>query len=226
MFVGVVDSPYSVLALDTAGRLDRELAALATYVDEVRDLLRGEAQGALLVRAVARVIVTAQQLRAQAHDSAVGPDTDSIELRERALQARMNIVVRALYALKQNEHWVPNDALTGPFRTLRDFNLHVVDHVASIHARWLEQRAPQQALDHQTQRALAYAALDEAEIAFERLSRNRAVRRFLRVGSSNACAALATACRELAAILGVAVAGEEATTATQPPKRAVDRSAS
>ncbi len=89
----------SVLVLDTAGQLDRELASLAAYVDDIRDLLRGDARASLVEHTVARVIVTAQHLRTQVLDAAVRPDA-SIEIHERALRARMNIVVRALYALK------------------------------------------------------------------------------------------------------------------------------
>lgn len=227
MFLDVVASAYSVLALDTVGRLDRELATLAAYVDDVRDLLCRDARGSLVVQAVARVIVNAQHLRSQAHDAAAGVDADSIEIRERALRARMNIIVRALYALKQNERWMPQEAFGGRFRSLREFNLHVVDYVAQVHACWLEQRDPEQPADRVAQRTIIYAALDDAEIAFERLGRDDAVQQFLSVGASSACEAIATACRELATTVGAALraaTGEAA--GRHPAKSLAGRSAS
>lgn len=193
----------SVLALDTAGRLDRDLATLAAYVDDLRDRLHGDSRGSLLVNALARIIVTAQLLRTQALDAAVAPESASIEVHERAMRARMNIVVRALFVLKQNERWLSS---VGRFRSLRDFSRYVIDHVAGIHCRWLEARGTEQGLDQATRHALAYAALDDAEISFERLGRDPDVERFLRVGASNGCAAVATACRELAATFGLALA--------------------
>lgn len=226
MFVDSVAPSYSVLALDTAGRLDCELATLATYVDDIRDLIRGDARGALVVNALARVIVIAQLLRAQALHAAVGRDDESIENDERAFLARISIVVRSLFALKQNESWVSRAAWSGRFTSLRDFNVYVVDQLARIHNRWLEQRGPHQSLDAATQRALAYSALDDAEIALERVGRDGAVQRFLRVGSSNACEAVATACRELAATLGVVVTAPCDKTPAQPAERPVDRNAS
>lgn len=220
MFLDVVASTYSVLALDTVGRLDRELATLAAYVDDVRDLLCRDARGSLVVQAVARVIVNAQHLRSQAHDAATGVDADSIEIRERALRARINIIVRALYALKQNERWMPQEAFGGRFRSLREFSLHVVDYVAQVHACWLEQRDPQQRVDRAAQRTIAYAALDDAEIAFERLGRDLAVQQFLQVGASSACEAIGTACRELSITVGIALhASSGEPTALRPANR-------
>lgn len=211
MFVDFVPSSRSVLVLDTAGRLDRDLATLAAYVDDLRDRLHGDARASLLVNALARIIVTGQLLRTQALDAAVAPESASIEIHERALRARMNVVVRALFALKQNERWLSLPASVGRFRSLRDFNVYVIDQVAQIHALWLEHRCAEQRLDEATQRALAYTALDDAEIAFERLGRDADVERFLRLGASNGCAAVATACCELAATFGIALTspGEE-----------------
>ena len=203
VFVASVPPSRSVLVLDTAGQLDRELASLAAYVDDIRDLLRGDARASLVEHTVARVIVTAQHLRTQVLDAAVRPDA-SIEIHERALRARMNIVVRALYALKQNERWLPHVALVGRFRSLRDFNLYVVDRVALIHTGWSEQRGSQP-LDSANQAASAYAALDEAEIAFERLGRDVDVEQFLRLASESPCEPVATACRELAVTIGAAL---------------------
>jgi len=205
VFVDCVPPSGSVLVLDTAGQLDRDLATIARYVDDLRDRLHGDARGSLLLQAVAHVIVTAQRLRMQAHDAAVAPEMASIEIHERALRARMNIVVRALVALKQNERWLTLSVPGSRFGSLRDFSVHVIDHVAQIHCRWLEAHGSEQRLDQATRHGLAYAALDDAEIAFERLGRVAPVEKFLRIGAVNACAAIATACRELAAILGVAL---------------------
>lgn len=218
MFVDDVPPPCSILVLDSAGRLDRELATLAAHLDDMRDLLRGELRASLLLQAVARVIVTAQQLRALALNAVVGDAMETIALNERALQARISIVVRALYALKQNENWLEPGSLAGRFRTLRDFNLWIVDRVAQIHSQWLEQRAAQQAQDAVTGRALAYAALDDAEFSFERLGCDADVERFLRVGAANACEAVAVASQELAATFGVVLtaSSEQRRCTTQP----------
>lgn len=210
----------SVLVLDTAGRLDRDLATVAKYVDDLRDRLHGDARGSFLVQAVARVIVIAQLLRTQALDAAVEPEAVSIEFHERALRARMNIVVRAMFALKQHERWLTLPTAVGRFATLRDFSVYVTDQVAQIHCRWLEARGTEQRLDSAARQALTYSALDDAEIAFERLGRDPDVEQFLCVGAANACEAIATACRELAATMGVALtSSDEGRAMTQPNGR-------
>lgn len=217
----------SVLALDTAGRLDRDLATLAAYVDDLRDRLHGDSRGSLLVNALARIIVTAQLLRTQALDAAVAPESASIEIHERAMRSRMSVVARALFALKQNERWLSLTNSVGRFQSLRDFSAHVIDQVAQIHCRWLEGRGSEQRLDPAAQRALAYAALDDAEITFERLGRDADVEQFLRAGASNGCAAIQTACRELAATFGLALASaSEETVITHPARRLGRRTAS
>lgn len=199
---------------------------MASYVDDVCELLRSDARGSLLVQTVARVILTAQLLRSQALDAVADKDTESIEIRECALRARMNIVVRALYALKQNERWMSRAAFAGRFRSLRDLSAHVIDEVAQIHQRWLEQRAPRQSLDVPSLRTLAYAALDDAEIAFERLGRDSDLEHFMRVGASSACEAIATACREMAITVGVALRGSSEEGTALGPGDSADRSAS
>lgn len=207
----VSNSSACTVALDTAGRLDRELATVATYLDDLREQLRGDARASLLVNALAHAMMTAQQLREHVLRAVVGPDEESIEIHERALRARMNIVIRGLYALKQNELWIPLDAFAVRFRVLSDVSAFMVDQLSRIHDRWQEQRGLDQLLDACARRALAYAALDEAEIALERLGRDSDLQRFLRVGGTSECEPLATACREIAATLGVhARSGERA----------------
>lgn len=200
-----VASAYSILALDTAGRLDRELATLASYVDDLRDLIRSDSRGALLVHAVARVIATAQDLRTQALEGALELVADPVEIHEHALRARISILVRGLYAIKQGEAAVPAAAFASRFCSLRDFNRYLIDRVAHLHERWLEQRRAEQSLDATARRVLAHAALDDAEIAFERLGRDADLESFLRAGSASASESVATACREIAASLGMTI---------------------
>jgi len=196
------DSSACVVALDTAGRLDRELATVATYVDDVRDLLQGDGRAALLVHAVARVIVTARQLRQQVLCASVDADEASVEIHERALRARMNIAIRGFYALKQNELWLPRAAFGARFRVLRDVTAYLVDQFAQIHDRWQEQRDRNQ-LHADLRRVVTYTALDEAEIALQRLGRDVDLERFLSAGAASGCESVVTACREIAWTLGV-----------------------
>lgn len=197
------DSSACVVALDTAGRLDRELATVATYVDDVRDLLHGDGRAALLVHAVARVIVTARQLRQQVLCAAVAVDEASVETHERALRARMNIAIRGFYALKQNELWLPRAAFGARFRVLRDVTAYLVDQFTQIHDRWQEQRGRSQRIEAHLRRVVTYTALDEAEIALERLGRDADLWRFLSAGAASGCESVAIACREIAWTLGV-----------------------
>lgn len=192
-----------MVALDTAGRLDRELATVATYVDDVRELLQGDGRAALLVQAVARVIVTARQLRQQVLCASIDVDEASVEIHERALRARMNIAIRGFYALKQGELWIPRAAFAARFRVLRDVTAYLADQFAQIHDRWQEQRGRNQRTQADLRRAGTYTALDEAEIALERLGRDSDVERFLSAGDSSGCESVATACREIAWTLGV-----------------------
>lgn len=204
VFVDDVPTSCSLLGcLDAAGRLERELATVAAYVDELRDLLDGDARASLLVNALARVIVSAEQLRQQVHRAATSADDATIEGHEHALRARFNIVVRALYALKSNERDIPASAYTARCCSLRDVSALLVDQLAGIHEQWLGQRGADPRLDLPTRQAIAYAALDEAEIAFERLGHDEALGQFLRVGASNASVSIATACREIAATIGL-----------------------
>lgn len=197
------DSSACAVALDTAGRLDRELATVATYVDDVRDLLQGDGRAALLVHAVARVIVTARQLRQQVLCAAVDVDEASVEIHEPALRARMNIAIRAFYALKQSELWIPRSAFGARFRVLRDVTAYLVDQFVQIHDRWQEQRGRNQRMQADLRRVVTYTALDEAEIALQRLGRDSDLQRFLSAGAASGCESVAIACREIAWTLGV-----------------------
>lgn len=196
----------SVLSVvDSAGRLDRQLAIVAAYVDDLRGLLHSDSRASLLVNALTQAILTAQQLRQHALRAATSADDAAIDVHERALRARLNIVARALYALKSNERDVPVSAFTGALHSFRDASAYLVEHLARIHDRWQEQRAAEEQLDSSARQAIAYASVDDAEIAFERLGRDEALGHFLRVGAGCASVSVATACREIAATLGLSV---------------------
>jgi hypothetical protein len=79
----------------------------------------------------------------------------------------------------------------------------MVDQLSRIHERWQEQRGLDPLLEYSARQTLAYAAIDEAEIALERLGRDSDLQRFLRVGGTSECKPVATACREITATLGV-----------------------
>lgn len=220
-------SSSSILALDSAGRLDRELTSIAAHVDDLRDLLQGDARASLLVQSLALAIVTAQQLRIQVLHVAETSAKGSVDLYERTMRARLNIVVRALYALKSSESWIPHDAFARRFRALRDISVYLADRVGQIHAQWTEQRAMYQQADAWMRQTLAYTALDDAEIAFERIGRDPDLEHFVRVGAGCTCAAVRLASHELAVTFGLALAAprEDAAEARAPSSR-VDRSAS
>lgn len=212
---------YPVLALDAAGRLARELAAVAAYVEDLRETLRGDARSPLLVTTLARVIVTAQQLRQHALHAVTARWEESIEIHERALRARMNIILRGLYALKQSEQSIPAGAFAARFRSLREVTVYLVEQLTQIHMRWQEQLELDRRLDSGSSRALAYAALDEAEVALARLGRDPDLERFFRVGATSANEAVTTACGEIAATLGHELSSESATTIEAPSGRNV-----
>lgn len=220
-------SSCSILALDSAGRLDRELATVARLVDDLLDLVRADARASRLVQAVAVAIVNAQQLRrhiVQATDC--GRARLSVDVHERALRARMNIVMRALYALKSSEAQIPSTAFVGRFHTLRDVSVHLADRLAHIHSLWTEQRATYRQLNAWMKQTLAYQALDDAEIAFERLGRDRDLEHFVSTSAASASEAVSLASQELAVTFGIALAATDGAAATQPASCAADRSAS
>ena len=76
------------------------------------------------------------------------------------------------------------------------------------------------------QQTLAYTALDDAEIAFERIGRDPALERFIRIGAACTCSAVCLACQELAATIGLTLTTCRDDVLTQPPKSPVDRTAS
>lgn len=196
---------YSVLVLDTAGRLDRELAVVRGFADQLAELLREDARAAFLSGALNAAMSTLRLLRRCMVDSIGTLQDVSIEVQEAALRARMNIVVRAVYFLHRGERDVPASALGGRFRSVSDVTTHLADHVSRILSQWLEQRAAGAQVDEASRRALRYAALDEAEVAFEALGRDPELSRFLRAGSESASELFRLSCLEIAATVGLAV---------------------
>jgi hypothetical protein len=203
MLDAAVAPASSVLALDTAGRLDRELAAVETYLGDTPEWFVRDARSALLVRSIKAVVVTARLLRQHVLDAICRSTDGTIDILERGIRARANIVMRALYVLGHRECEVPASALVAPFGHVRDVCAFLVDRVTAIYARWSDQRATDHELDPSTRQALRYIAVDEAEVAFERLGRDAALATFLQVGAASDSPAVSTACRELAAIVGL-----------------------
>lgn len=206
MFLGDVASSYSVLALDAAGQLDHELAAVAGHLDSLRERFRDDARmGPLLhsLRSVAAAALTVHQLRKHLAHATSNEADAPIDIYERALRARWSVVFRAVHALSHFEHDTPPGAFIGRFKSVRDVVAHLVDQLAEIHVRWNQQRRLHERLDLVTRHALAYAALDEAEIAFECLGRDLALRHFLRVAGGSASPSVRMGCREIAATLGL-----------------------
>lgn len=206
MFVGVVASSYSVLALDAAGQLDFELAAAVGHLDSLRERFRDDARmGPLLhsIRTVAAAALTVRQLRKHLAHATSDEAHAPIEIYERALRARWSVVFRAVHAISHAEQDAPRAAFIGRFLSVRDVVAHLVDQLAEIHVRWNQQRRMHLRHDVVTRHALAYAALDEAEIAFERLGRDFALRHFLRVSIRSSSPSIRMGCREIAATLGL-----------------------
>lgn len=129
----------------------------------------------------------------------------ALDTHERGIRARTYIVMRALRVLAQREREVPASALVGRFRCLNDVSRFLIDQVSQIYSLWMEQSGTGtgQQLDSSTRQALRYIAVDEAEVAFERLGRDVALATFLRVCAACDSDAVSTACREVAAIVGV-----------------------
>lgn len=194
----------SVLALDTAGRLDRELAAVIGYLDDAAELFGREARTAFLLQLIETLVETAHLLHRQVLDAACRSTDADIATHERGVRARANILMRALYVLKQREQELPGSALVGRFRCARDAYTFLIDGVTRIYATWNEQLGTVQQLDPSTRHALRYIAVDEAEIAFERLGRDTSLATFLRVGATSGSDAVSTACSEIAAVVGLA----------------------
>lgn len=206
--------PHAVFVLDTAGRLDRELAAVAGYLDDPSGLFRRDARTAFLRRALETVAVTARLLHAYALDAMAPIAEAAIDDHERAVRGRAHIVMRALHVLAGRTHEVPAAALSGRFSSAGDVSAFLVDEVSHIYARWKEQRDAARLADGALQRALRDSAIDDAEVAFERLGRDRDFATFVRVGSTAESEPVRIACRELAAVMGVSPsAGERYTLA-------------
>ena len=221
MFVDAVDSPYLVVALDTAGRLDQGLATVAGCLNDVADVLSRDARTAFLPGAIEMVLATARLLRADVLD-AIGTSAEApIEIDERAVLARIRVVMRALRVLRRCESAVPRAALVGRFGSVRDVSTFLVDQIAQIYARWIEQRGDIEVRESATRSALAYAAADDAEIGFALLGRDASLTTFLRTGAASDVEAVRAACREIAATLGLTLAprGDERTNGT-PVSRA------
>lgn len=196
----------SVLALDTAGRLDRELATVTGYLNDAAGPFSPKARSAFLLQSLATVVVTARLLRQQLLDVMCRTTEGALDIHERVIRARANIVMRTLNVLTQREHEVPTSALVGRFRRVHDVRAFLIDEVTNIYTKWSEQCGMVRQLDQSTHYALRYIAVDEAEIAFERLGRDVAFATFLRVGTADGSDAVRTACREIAAIVGLAPA--------------------
>lgn len=195
--------PSAVLALDAAGRLERELAALASYLADSADSFGRDTRIALLVDSVEAIAITAHLVRQRVLDSLRRSSAGAIELHERAIRARANIVMRALYVLKGRERELSAAALSGRFRCTQDVFAFLVDRITELYGRWSEQYETARALDVASQHALRYIAADEAEVAFARLGRDPALATFLRVGSTCESEAIRMACGESAAIVGL-----------------------
>lgn len=106
-----VASPYSVLALDAAGRLDTGLAALLSYLDDAAVLLARDARTAFLLRAMETVLATARLLHEHMLDAFSSGSEASIELHARGLRARANIIMRAVNVLTYHERELAPSAL-------------------------------------------------------------------------------------------------------------------
>ncbi|MCW5801788.1 MAG: hypothetical protein KIT31_05330 [Deltaproteobacteria bacterium] len=189
----------SILALDTAGRLDGELAAITRYLNDPHRTLRREVISSTLVRSIENAVAIARLLRQYVLDAMYRTE-DALDVTECGVRARANILMRALQLFKQREHEVPAAALVAPFLRLHDLSIFLTNRVAQIYARWTEQTGTEQGLDRSTQR---YLAVDEAEIAFVRLGRNAAFATFLRVGIACGSDAVRAACREIAGVVGL-----------------------
>jgi len=194
----------SVLAIDTAGRLERELAATITFLGDPDGPVGRDGRSVFLLRSLETVISTARLLRQLVLDATCRSTDGSIEVHERGIRARATIVMRALYVFKQHAHEVPATALVAPFLRVHDVCAFLIDHISEICSRWNDQRGTGPQADPSTHRALRYIAADEAEIAFERLGRDAAFATFLRVGATcTSSDAVRTACREIGVIVGL-----------------------
>lgn len=202
-------SPYLVLALDTAGRLDRELTAVSDYLDDPAGTFCRDVHRAFLLRSIEAILATARAIRQQLLDAVTRNTESTIEIQERAVRSRTKILMRALQVLVRREHEVPRNALIGRFQSVQDVYVFLVDQVVQIHGRWMEQRDADRQLDADSRGVLAYSAVDDAEIGFERLGRDTALATFLRVGAASECEPIRTACREIAATLDLHLVSRE-----------------
>ena len=191
----------SVLLLDTAGRLDRELGAARGLADELTALLQTDSRGAFLTGAINAAMSTLRLLRRRMHSALAGAEV-SIDVQESALRARMHVIVRAVYFLHRDMHAVPAFALGGRFRSVPEVTSYLADQVSQILAQWKDQRTAGLPLDDVSRR---YASLDEAEVAFEALGRDPDLARFLRAGSESESEPLSLSCLEIAATVGLAI---------------------
>jgi len=215
--------------LDVAGRLERELAAVTAYVDDFAASAGRDVRVTFLQRSLVLVTVTARVLRQLALDAATTTSNVqlSVEAHEHALRVRLNVLMRATYTLRRREPEIPTTAFTARFRDVHSVCIHLNDQAVQIHSRWQEQRGSNPPRDAATRQALAYQALDDAEIAFERLGRESDLEHFLRVGAATTCEPVSLACRELAATVGLALASaNNDADSTQPAACSVDRTAS
>jgi hypothetical protein len=172
-----------LLALDAAGRLAHELASVGGVLDALA--------------------ATVRHLRQHMLDSAAPGSMLREDISERALRARVNIVMRGIRVLESREHEVPSAALAAPFRSVRDVCVCLEDRVTQIYARWARQQEPERDADPDAQRWLRYLAVDDAEVAFALLGREPAIARFLSAGAGAVCGDVGAACREIAAAIGL-----------------------
>ncbi|MBX3157760.1 MAG: hypothetical protein KF773_17460 [Deltaproteobacteria bacterium] len=191
-------STASILALDTAGRLDREIATITGY-------LEGREVSSTLMRSIENVVAIERLLRRRMLDAMCRTEDDVHD----GIRARANIVMRALRVFREHEHEFPAAALIVPFLRLHDLSVFLTNRTAEICARWTEQSGPEQAHDPSTRHALRYLADDEAEISFARIGRNAAVATFLCIGIDRGSDAVRTACREIAVVVGLASAARD-----------------
>lgn len=208
MFPDLVATAYSILAIDAAGRLERELATARRHLDELAEPLHGVARSVFLTTAIDAAVSTLRVLRARILEAVDARDI-VLDVQESALTARMNIVVRAVYLLHRSEREVPASAFAGRFLTIADVTTHLANEVSRILAQWHEHKAAGPQLDESSRRAIRYTSLDDAELSFQAMGRDADLTRFLRVASESPSELVRLTCLEIAATVGLAVSSSE-----------------
>jgi len=205
LLVGDAAPPTLVLALDAAGRLEHELGAVVGLLNDRTFAVARGAVAAAITRSLESVVETVRLLRQSVLDTATRGADAVPTIRERAIRARVNVVIRAIHVLQSREHDVPGPALVAPFRCVRDVCVFLVDRFAQIYEGFAE-HATDHEFDTGARHRLRYIAVDDAEIAFARLGREPALAHFLRGCATSHSDEVRGACREIAVTLGLALA--------------------